>query len=228
MARKPRRRKQQPATPGILREHGLSLALLGFFLVSLAGLVWTGFDANNAERLQQGAAPLALGAYLHSGHFISAVFENWESEFLQMGLYVLLTVALRQKGSAESRPLDPAKESPRIDAGPTPWPARAGGWLRALYGQSLAIAFGLLFVVTFALHAWGSWQHAVAEDRLNGDPAPSFLAHLQGAEFWFESFQNWQSEFLAVLAIVVLSIWLRQKDSPQSKPLDAPHSQTGG
>lgn len=140
-------RKAQPKPPGsppssFWRNNGLSLALLGLFLASLVGQTWAGFAAHNAERLQEGAAPLDIAAYLHSGHFISAVFENWESEFLQMAMYVLLTVVLRQRGSAESRPLDPEQESPRIDKGPTPWPARAGGWMRTLYGHSLAITLG--------------------------------------------------------------------------------------
>lgn len=227
MARNPTRSRKHVPAASFFRSNGLSLALLTLFLASLAGQVWAGFAAHNAERMQDGAVPLMLGAYLQSGHFISVVFENWESEFLQMGMYVLLTVVLRQRGSAESRPMDPKQDSPRIDAGRTPFAARAGGWLRILYGHSLAIAFGLLFVVSFALHAWGSWRHAVDQDRLNGVPPPTLQHHLADAQFWFESFQNWQSEFLAVLAIVVLSIWLRQKDSPQCKPVDAPHAQTG-
>jgi hypothetical protein len=215
------------ATPGFWRANGLSMALLALFAAALSAQALSGWQLHNAERLEEKAPPLALLDYLGSGHFISATFENWESEFLQMAMYVLLTVVLRQRGSAESRPLDPAEEAPRIVAGPTPWPARAGGLLRALYGHSLAIALGLLFALSFALHAWGSWRNALAERALQGEPAIPLGAHLGSAQFWFESFQNWQSEFLAVLALVVLSIWLRQKDSPQSKPVDAPHRQTG-
>ena len=222
-----RTRKTDPANPSFLYANGLSLVLLGLFLASLAAQTWAGLLAHNAERLQEGAVPLALGVYLHSGHFVSAVFENWESEFLQMAMYVLLTVVLRQRGSAESRPLDPAQESPRIDEGPMPWPARAGGWLRTLYGHSLSMALALLFAISFVLHGWGSWRHAVEENVRRGDAPPALLEHLGGAQFWFESFQNWQSEFLAVLALVMLSIWLRQKDSPESKAVEAPHAQTG-
>ena len=213
--------------PSFLRANGLSLALLALFLGFLAAQVWSGFHANNAERATVGAPPLELPAYLTSGHFISATFENWESEFLQMAMYVLLTVVLRQRGSAESRPLDPEEEDPSIDDGPQPWPARAGGWLRTLYGHSLAITLGLLFLISFLLHAWGSWLHQVDERVMKHETPQSLLGHVTNAQFWFESFQNWQSEFLAVLVLVVLSIWLRQKDSPQSKPVDAPHSQTG-
>lgn len=214
-------------TSNFWQRNGLSLVLIGFMLLSLAGQVWTGWRVDNAERIEAGGLPQALAAYLASGHFISATFENWESEFLQMGMYVLLTVKLRQRGSAESRPLDPAQEHERIERGPRPWPVRRGGLWRAFYGHSLAIAFAVLFAASFALHLRGSWLHQNVQRALHGDAAIGIADHLASAQFWFESFQNWQSEFFAVLALVVLSIWLRQKDSTQSKPLEAPHSQTG-
>lgn len=209
------------------KRNGLSIVLALLFLSFISLQVVFGWHAFNDERLQQGQPALPLLAYLHSGHFVSATFENWESEFLQMGMYVLLTVKLRQVGSAESRPMDPAKEKQEIEPGPTPWPVRKGGlWLR-LYEHSLAIAFGLMFLVSFVLHLCGSWQADVDERMGRGEPPVTIWHHLAGAEFWFESFQNWQSEFLAVLALVLLTIWLRQKDSPQSKPVPAPHRQTG-
>src|SRR5690606_27356061 len=106
-------------------------------------------------------------------------------------------------------------------------PARAGGVARLLYANSLALAFFALFLASFALHALGSWRHGNEERLMHGQLPQALGEHLAGAQFWFESFQNWQSEFLAVLAIVVLSIWLRQDKSPESKPVDAPHRQTG-
>ena len=210
-----------------LRNNGLSLVLLLCLLVPLVGQVLTGHEVHNQELLRDGGLPIPLGEYLTSGHLVSAIFENWESEFLQMGMYVLLTVTLRQRGSAESRPMSPEQEETRIDAGPKPWPVRAGGAWKMLYGHSLAIAFGLLFALSFALHLSGSWRRELAERALRGEPPIQLWAYAREAQFWFESFQNWQSEFLAVLALVLLSIWLRQKDSPQSKPVEAPHSQTG-
>lgn len=213
--------------PGFLRRNGLGLVLLVMFAASMVGQVASGHLEYNRELLQQGSIPLSLWAYLKTGHLASAIFENWESEFLQMTVYIVLTVKLRQWGSAESRPLAPGHEEPRIDEGPTPWPARRGGRWRALYGQSLAIAFGLLFLASFVLHLLGSWRDALAERRLAGEPDISLWVYLGESRFWFESFQNWQSEFLAVLALVWLTIWLRQKDSPQSKAIDAPHAQTG-
>jgi len=210
-----------------LRRNGLSLVLLGLFVVFLGGQVHTGRQVYNDARVRGGESPVALVDYVRSGHFLSTTMENWESEFLQMGMYVLLTVWLRQKGSAESRPLDPAEEGERIDAGPTPGPAQAGGVVGWLYAQSLSLAFLALFLVSFALHLSGSWREALETRASEGLPPIGWTEHLASSDFWFESFQNWQSEFLAVLAIVVLSILLRQDKSPESKPLRAPHSQTG-
>jgi hypothetical protein len=209
------------------KRNGLSIVLLLLLLCFLGGQVWTGFLAHNQELADAHRTSLDLWEYLQSGHFVSATFENWESEFLQMGMYVLLTVTLRQKGSAESRPLDEAQEEERVEPGPTPWAVRKGGLWKALYGHSLAITFGALFVMSFSLHLAGSWRAEVEEQLALGQPAPTCWEHLWSSSFWFESFQNWQSEFLAVLSLVILTIFLRQKDSPQSKPLAAPHSQTG-
>jgi len=211
----------------VWKENGLSIVLLLLAVIFLAGQIAAGFQVHNEELVQHGAEALTLSQYLHSGHFVSATFENWESEFLQMGMYILLTVTLRQRGSAESRPLEPGQEATTIRPGPKPWPVRKGGFWKTLYGHSLAIAFGLLFVVSFVLHALGSWRAQQDEQRLQGLPPPGFLDHVTSSTFWFESMQNWQSEFLAVLALVVLTVFLRQKDSPQSKPVEAPHSQTG-
>lgn len=209
------------------KRNGLSIVLTALFLIFIGAQVLFGWQVSNEERVRQGMPLLGLLAYLHSGHFISATFENWESEFLQMGMYVLLTVKLRQVGSAESRPMDPAEESQEIAPGPAPWPVRRGGLWLAIYEHSLAIAFGALFSVSFALHLYGSWQADLEERVARGQMPVSIWHHLAGSEFWFESFQNWQSEFLAVLSLVLLTIWLRQKDSPQSKPVAAPHTQTG-
>jgi len=209
------------------KRNGLSLVLLVLTLVFIVGQAVAGHHVHNQELVEHGRAPIDLWHYLATGHFVSATFENWESEFLQMGMYVLLTVRLRQRGSAESRPLDPSEEKPKLDAGPAPWPVRRGGMWKKIYGHSLAIAFLSLFAISFALHALGSWRARCDETRLENLPVPDFLEHLFSSDFWFESMQNWQSEFLAVFALVVLTIFLRQKDSPQSKAVEAPHAQTG-
>ncbi|RPE79864.1 DUF6766 family protein [Vulcaniibacterium tengchongense] len=212
--------------PGFVRRNGLSLVLLALFLASFAGQAISGRMVLNRERLAEGEPPVGWLQYFGEGQFVSATFENWESEFLQMGVYVLLTVWLRQWGSAESRPFG-KEPPPEIEPGPTPWPVKVGGWVRKLYENSLSIALLGLFACAFVGHWLGSWEQNAEEMRRNGEAVPSHLAYLADPQFWFESFQNWQSEFLAVFALVMLSIVLRQHDSPQSKPVEAPHSQTG-
>lgn len=215
----------------IWHEHGLSIALAALFLLSTLGQIGFGFYAYNDERALEGVPPISFGAYLVSGHFLEALFENWESEFLQMGVFILLSVRLYQKGSAESKPLDGPTESdeePREHQGDedAPWPVRRGGWVLKLYENSLAIAFFSLFVLSFVLHAIGGYMHENAERLARGASRESLLEFMGSSQFWFQSFQNWQSEFLAILTIVVFTIFLRQRGSPQSKPVAAPHSET--
>lgn len=222
----------QPPKSGIykfLYENSLSLVVLVLIILSLLGQIFTGWYEYNDELKQMDLAELSWNQYLTSGHFIEATFENWESEFLQMGLYVLLTVWLRQKGSSESK--DPYNKE-EVDREPKPnkdvaWPVHAGGvWLR-LYKNSLSIAFLVLFLITFFLHAYGGVEVYNIEQLHHNEPTITILGYMQTSRFWFESFQNWQSEFLSIISIVVLSIFLRQKGSPESKPVDAPNSETG-
>jgi len=201
------------------------------FLASAAAQIGFGRAAYNDERARDGFAAVGLGTYLTSGHFLEALFENWESEFLQMGLFIVLSVKLRQKGSAESKALDETDQSdedPRLHAKDpeAPWPVRKGGALLVLYENSLAIAFFSLFTGSFVLHAVGGFFKTNEENLAAGRPAATLGDYWTSSQFWFESFQNWQSEFLAVLAIVVLTIFLRQRGSPQSKPVAAPHADT--
>ena len=207
--------------PSFLRNNGLTLAMVTLFAASCTGQVLTGHAVHNEELVKDGAAPLALAAYLGSGHFIEAIFENWESEFLQMGVFVLLTKWLRQKGSSESKKLEGTEEvdeDPRQhrSAKDAPWPVRRGGAVLFLYERSLSTALFLLFLVSAALHAVGGAK----------DQRVPFTDYVTSAKFWFESFQNWQSEFLSVGAIIVLSIFLRERGSSQSKPVHKPHAET--
>ncbi len=209
------------------------MANLVLFLLFLVGLLLTGHAQANAELADHGQPSQSLGQYVVSSSFGEAVFENWESEFLQMGMYVLLTAYLVQKGSAESRPLDeaaPQDEDPRNHRTDreAPWPVRHGSAaLLKLYENSLAIAFGLVFLLSFWLHAVTGAAAYSEEQELHGAEAVSTWGYVQTSQFWYESFQNWQSEFLAVAAIVGGSIYLRQRRSAQSKPVHAPHSDTG-
>lgn len=209
--------------------NGLSLVFLGLFVVALVAQALTGWKEHNQELQDEHVAELAFGAYLTTGNFISSTFENFQSEFLQMALYVMLTVSLRQQGSAESKSLDEAEEvdrEPRASKD-APGPVKKGGWQLWLYSYSLSIAFILLFLVSWGLHLYGSWVDHNSEQQIKGKQAETLMKYLAEPNFWFETFQNWQSEFLSVLSIVVLSIFLRQKGSPESKPVDAPHMETG-
>jgi hypothetical protein len=212
-----------------LRRNGLSIAVLMMMLAAWAAQVATGFAAHNQELVEHGQASLPFTGYLVSGDLWSATFENWESEFLQMGVYVLLTVWLRQKGSAESRPMDESQEegSEPIPEQSQPKAWRRGGTARWLYANSLSLAFLALFLVSFTGHLFGSWRKSVADRLMHHQPPDTLAQYVVDPSFWFESFQNWQSEFLAVFSLVVLSIFLRQKDSPQSKKVDEPNSKTG-
>jgi hypothetical protein len=209
--------------------NGLSIVALTLFLLALVGQAITGWHQHNTELEQDHAAKIDLLHYLQSGHFISATFENFESEFLQMSLYVLLTVGLRQKGSAESKSLDEAEEVDREPKpGPdAPWPVRKGGWILKLYENSLFLTFLIMFFISWWLHLYGSWTDHNQENIIKGEAPDSIAGYLGQPNFWFETFQNWQSEFLSIAAIVILTIFLRQKGSPESKPVDAPNSETG-
>jgi hypothetical protein len=175
---------------------------------------------------------LGFGQYLGTGAFGEAVFENWESEFLQMGLYVILTVFLFQRGSSESKDPDKKEEvdenGPRTEDPNVPLPVKKGGFILMLYNHSLSLAFMLLFLISFVGHAVCGAKAHNEEALEHGKNVLSIWQYLGTSQFWFESFQNWQSEFLAIFTIVVLSIWLREKGSPESKPVAAAHSQTAG
>lgn len=207
-------------------DNGLSLTLGALFIAFLVGQSVAGFLVYNAEQLAHGAAPLSYGGYLLTAHFAEATFENWESEFLQMAAYVVLTAVLIQRGSAESNDPD-APERPAAPGRAAPWPVRRGGWVRRLYEHSLSMALGLLFVASFVLHGRAGARQYNAEQLQHGEAPISVAAYFATAQFWFESLQNWQSEFLAILAMVVLSIFLREKGSAESKDVAAPHRKTG-
>ena len=215
-----------------VRDQGLAIAMFAIFVLTLIGLILTGWNNYNDDRAEHGDSSLALTDYLGTASFGEAVFENWESEFLQMGAYVLLTAFLFSRGSSESK--DPDSASPQ-DADPreadkrtnVPWPVRAGGLVLTLYENSLTLALFALFFASLALHAATGAAEYSHEQVTHGGHALSVWAYLGTSRFWFESFQNWQSEFLAVGTLVVLSIFLRQRGSAESKPVAAPHAQPG-
>lgn len=211
-------------------KNGLTIVLLILFTLSMTGQIITGLHEYNKELQEYGRGAVSPGEYFTSGHFIQTTFENWESEFLQMAMYVVLTIWLRQIGSSESKDIDKKEEvdrEPNPKKKDAPWPVKKGGWILSIYKNSLSIAFVILFLFSYCLHALGSLKNYNEEQTLKGKPTIEMKAFMGESRFWFESFQNWQSEFVAVISIVVLSIYLRQKGSPESKPVDASFSETG-
>jgi hypothetical protein len=215
-----------------IRDRALTLVLMAMFLLCLAGQFATGLEEYNSEQVEHREAAVSVSGYFATGHPWEALFENWESEFLQMAVLVLLTTCLVQKGSPESR-RPGAKElvdtDPRdfADAPDAPWPVRRGGWILRLYEHSLGLAFVVLFLIAWVGHALGGFAEFAADHATHHLPRPGLTDYLMSARFWFESFQNWQSEFLAIASMVWLAVYLRQRWSPESKPVHAPHAETG-
>jgi hypothetical protein len=215
----------------VLRDNALSLTMFGLFLIFLVGQSVTGYRTSNSDDQEHGRPAQSYARYLTSGAFVEATFENWESEFLQMGAYVLLTAFLLQKGSPESKKpdgeaaaADPRAERDNPDA---PGPVRRGGLALTVYEHSLSLALFGLFLFSMVLHALGGHAEYNRQQLEHGQAAVSLWGFVTSSEFWFQSMQNWQSEFLAVAALTVLGIFLRQRGSPESKPVAAPHAQTG-
>lgn len=206
--------------------------MLGLFVLFAAGQVFVGWAEYNDMLQDHGRAVIGLAAYMGSGHLWEALFENWESEFLQMAAFVLLTAFLYQKGSPESRrpgarelvDTDPRDHADSADA---PWPVKRGGWILRVYEHSLGLALLALFAVSWVGHMFSGWSDAREEALLHNDAVPSLQDYVSSSRFWFESLQNWQSEFLSVAVMIWLAVYLRQRWSPESKPVHAPHSETG-
>jgi hypothetical protein len=211
--------------------NALSLVMFGAFLLFIVLQSIFGWQVRNEELAQYGQPAASYWSYLSTGHFVEAVFENWESEFLQMGSYVLLTAYLVQRGSPESKPVgekDRAEDYPGKATSRSPAPAGRRDWVQVLYRNSLSIALLGLFVLSFVIHLLGGTAEYNEQQALeSGAPPISAWRFLTTSQFWFQSMQNWQSEFLAVGCLIVLSIFLRQHASPQSKPVTASHSHTG-
>lgn len=218
----------------VLRENSLSLFFAAIFLASLVGQAVSGVAVLNREQLEAGLEPVTLARYVVSSAFAVDVAENWQSEFLQFLLYIVATVWLLQKGSPESKSLDqPGRESDEDQkvaehaTQESPAWARVRGWRLSLYSHSLGLVMGLLFVLSwFAQSLAGAVAYSEDQLREHADPV-TYGEYLLLPEFWNRTLQNWQSEFLAVLSMVVLSIYLRERGSPESKPVGASHMATG-
>lgn len=216
----------------VFQQNGLSIVLFALFLIFFVAQSVAGHLQYNQEQQEHQQPPVTYVEYVTGNHFLEAAMENWESEFLQMFFFIILTVFLYQKGSAESK--DPNKEE-EVDKDPnkaktkdSPLPVHKGGWRLKLYEHSLSLAFLILFLASFLLHAKGGAGEYNEEQRAHGSAeSVTTMGYMATSRFWFESFQNWQSEFLAVALMVVLTIFLREKGSRESKPVATAHHETG-
>jgi hypothetical protein len=215
-------------------ESGLSLFFGAIFLATLAGQSFAGQRAYNQEQQLHGEQPVDWLEYVTSTDFGGAVMENWQSEFLQFTLFILATVWLVQKGSNESKELDQAgvESDQRQRVGGyapenAPGPAKErGGWRRWLYENSLVSAMTVIFFLSWGAQSLNNWRHENEELREHGESPIRWLDYVVSADFWERTLQNWQSEFLAVGTMAVFTIYLRQRGSPESKPVGAPHEET--
>lgn len=211
------------------KNNGLTVVLVAAFLGSMLGMWISGWIQENAELANHGLPPIPVLAYLKDESFLSALFENWESEWLQMCFYVTLTALLFQKGSAESLDPDTAAENASRTPNHDSYPAwmRRSFILRWIYRYSLGLALFGLFVASFIGHLIASHASHNSQAVMHDRAVRTLIEHLVSSQFWFESFQNWQSEFFSTAMLVVLSIFLRFRGSPESKPVSASDSETG-
>jgi hypothetical protein len=217
-----------------LRENSLSLLFLVLLLVSVLGQSFAGQHDYNAEQVEHGAQAISWSSYAASSAFWSAVMENWQSEFLQFSFFIAATIWLVQKGSAESKELEnrglESDQQQKVGGYAPPdaprW-AKVGGWRTRIYSHSLLIVMTAIFFLTWTAQSITSWNVFNEDQREHGEAAIAWSTYLRDPDFWEQTLQNWQSEFLAVGTMAVFTIYLRQRGSPESKPVGAPHSETG-
>ena len=216
-------------------ENGLSLFFGVIFVAALLAQSFAGQRAFNADQLAHDSQPVSWLDYVLSPEFGGAVLENWQSEFLQFTLFILATVWLVQKGSNESKPLGDGR--PRVGSRAAGRPPRAGEgsgagqararWRRFCYENSLLLAMASIFLLSWGGQSLNNWRAENNKLREHGEQTLAWTEYVRSADFWERSLENWQSEFLAVGTMAVFTIYLRQRGSPESKPVGAPHDETG-
>jgi hypothetical protein len=217
-----------------VKENSLSLFFLAIFLAAVAGQAVAGHSLYNEEQLAHGGETISFGRYITSSSFGQAVMENWQSEYLQFTLLLMTTIWLLQRGSPESKKLERAGRESDEDQligehahAKSPLWARAGGLRTAIYSNSLLILMALIWVGTWVAQSVTGWSAFNADQLEHKESTVSWLGYLGTSDFWEATLQNWQSEFLAVGSFAVFAIYLRQRGSPESKPVGAPHEATG-
>jgi hypothetical protein len=217
-----------------MRDNSLSIFFLVLFVGALIGQAIAGHSAYNNDQLAHGEATVSLWHYVTSSAFGQAVMENWQSEYLQFMLFMLATVWLIQRGSPESKPPgEEGTESARKQKiggwadEDAPAAARAGGVRAAIYSNSLLIVMAIIFLGSWFAQSVTGWTDFNDQQAAHGEATISWIGYLGSAEFWEATLENWQSEFLAVGSFAAFTIYLRQRGSPESKPVGSPHDATG-
>ena len=216
-----------------VRENGLSLFFFAIFALAIVGQSFAGRNAYNAVQTNHGDRPVSWWSYVTSTDFGGAVMENWQSEFLQFSLFILATIWLVQKGSNESKVLEDtgleSKVQQRIGrhapANCPDW-AKHDDWRTRIYENSLLLAMTVIFFATWFAQSLNNWREFKDDAQQHGRQPGGWVDYLGNADFWERTLENWQSEFLAVGTLVVFTIFLRQRGSPESKPVGAPHDET--
>ena len=217
-----------------LRENSLSIVFLVLFLGALTGQAFAGWHEFNNEAMSHHQATIEFGRYVLSSSYGNAVMENWQSEYLQFTLYILLTVWFIQRGSPESK--EPGKSGTESDRDQrvgdhadsnSPRSARLRGMRLWIYSNSLVLVMGAIWLGSWGAQSVTGWSDYSADQLTHGEPRVDYVGYLGSAQFWESTLQNWQSEFLAVGSMAMLAVYLRQRGSPESKPVGAPHSATG-
>jgi hypothetical protein len=216
-----------------LRDNGLSLFFAGLFVSTVTAQSFAGQRNYNAAQVEHGDSPVSWWEYVTSSDYLGAVMENWQSEFLQFAVFIGATVWLVQRGSNETKELeDVGRESDakqrvgRYATARSPRWAKVGGLRRRLYENSLLLTMAAIFLASWLAQSLNNWRHFNEEQAQHGQGPISWPRYLLNADFWERTLQNWQSEFLAVGVMVVFTIYLRQRGSPESKPVGAPHDET--
>ena len=215
-----------------LRDNGFALLFFALLFLSIAFQSVTGWHVFNHEAEAHGDETISWARYLVSSHFGQAVLENWQSEYLQFSLLILAAIWLVQKGSTETKE-EPGRESDQkqrlgrwLPPGAPKW-ARAGGWRRAVYSWSLLIVMGAIWIASWLGQSFTGWTQYNVEQSDHDGATVSWGEYVTTAEFWEDTFQNWQSEFLAVGSMAIFSVFLRARGSAESKPVGTPHESTG-
>jgi hypothetical protein len=219
---------------GFLHQNGLSVVFGLLFVAALVGQAVAGHAVFNSDQTLHGGGDVSLGRYLTSSHFTSAVMENWQSEYLQFTLFILGTIWLLQRGSPEAK--EPHKQGRESESeqllreharSDSPLWARTGGLRTFVYSNSLLLVMGAIWLASWLAQSITGRSQYNADLLSHQEDQISWPAYLATAEFWEKTLQNWQSEFLAVGSMAILAVYLRQRGSPESKPVGSPHEATG-